>query len=1031
MKKKLMNFFGICFALVLTACGGSSSSTDSSSNTDSLVSMDIGDGGVSDGETGVSLTPSIVLSFAVPVDPNTVGKNTITLSTPEISANNSKLITDGLILISNITANQEDTTFHFSPSAALLKNTKYCVLVNDVLTHDGAQLINDKFCFTTGETSIPKVSIISPSNKSVEVSLSPSVQVKFSTAVKNVNLANVTLHKGSVDGPSVPIDNIIAGANNTYVFSPYLGLDAQTDYYVVLGSGIKDWNDNQLATTVFMFTTVEANTSAPTVTSVNPGNNDEQVSTKPSIQIKFSEPVLNVNFDNVRLHETTPDGDLVPIDTITPGDNNTYTFRPTTTLKEQTLYYIVLDSAITDNNGNRLNGITTLYFQTGDFTSPNVNIISPSSNASNVPINTVIKVQFSSDVKYITAANVVLYESSPNGIPVRVKVEGPESNDIYSIIPSRLLNEQTSYYLVLESNITDSVGNRLSGNREFSFSTASLNNFYITGGGAQINNYDSSSHIFTNLEIGSLSKYRIASNGSTFVSVGELGTIIVSTDAGVTWSSPPSGTTNNIGGVAYGNGKFVATGDKGLILTSTDGMNWETQATSTNEIIFGVSYIESQFVAVGGNGIILTSSNGADWKIESNVFVGNDLLTAVTSDNKGRFVSVSQGGAIYSATGGDLTTWTQDYSSGSTYLFGVAYGNNTFVAVGDNNTILIYSEESQSLGWQKVAIPEQADIFGVTFANGKFVAVGSRGVILTSTNGKTWDSTTSPDGDFFGVSYGSGNFVAVGDSGQIITSSDNANNWTNVQTNSTGKEDILGLAYNNAIAVGVGRNGLVVTSVDRKSWTKVDVGIAEDINSVVYANNQFTAVANNGIILKSLNGVTWSNVPSNVTNNLYSITYAADKFVVVGDNVTLTSTDGDAWAALANSANLRGVSYCGDFVAVGDNGKILLSENGSQWTSISQNTTENLYAIACSTNRLIAVGSNGQILTANSVSKSNVWNSLVVGNNTYSGIAYGNGKFVAVGYSGISMVSSDNGVTWTPPYSIVPNGINNYAVIPW
>jgi hypothetical protein len=51
------------------------------------------------------------------------------------------------------------------------------------------------------------------------------------------------------------------------------------------------------------------------------------------------------------------------------------------------------------------------------------------------------------------------------------------------------------------------------------------------------------------------------------VAVGWNGAILTSPD-GVTWTQRDSGTSNNLSGVAYGNGTFVAVGWHGTILTS-------------------------------------------------------------------------------------------------------------------------------------------------------------------------------------------------------------------------------------------------------------------------------------------------------------------------------------------------------------------------------------------------------------------------------------------------------------------------------
>jgi hypothetical protein len=104
-------------------------------------------------------------------------------------------------------------------------------------------------------------------------------------------------------------------------------------------------------------------------------------------------------------------------------------------------------------------------------------------------------------------------------------------------------------------------------------------------------------------------------------------------------------------GVAFGNGTFVAVGDNGIILTSSDGTDWTPRNSETQVALNGVTYGNGAFVAVGGNGVVLTSSNGIDW----------------TLGNSGTQVA----------------------------LHGVAYGNGTFVVVGDLQTILQSDPVSQ------------------------------------------------------------------------------------------------------------------------------------------------------------------------------------------------------------------------------------------------------------------------------------------------------------------------------------------------
>ena len=142
------------------------------------------------------------------------------------------------------------------------------------------------------------------------------------------------------------------------------------------------------------------------------------------------------------------------------------------------------------------------------------------------------------------------------------------------------------------------------------------------------------------------------------------------------WRSPlPQG--NNLWGVTYGNSIFVAVGDGGTILTSTDGVNWTIRTSGTIYWLDGVTCGNNTFVVVGYGGTILTSTDGASWIIRTSGTT-KDLYGISFANNT--FVTVGDAGTIL--TSPDGVNWTIRTSGTTTDLNGVTYGNNTFVAVG-------------------------------------------------------------------------------------------------------------------------------------------------------------------------------------------------------------------------------------------------------------------------------------------------------------------------------------------------------------
>ena len=215
-----------------------------------------------------------------------------------------------------------------------------------------------------------------------------------------------------------------------------------------------------------------------------------------------------------------------------------------------------------------------------------------------------------------------------------------------------------------------------------------------------------------------------------------------------------------ISSIAYANGMFVAVGESGNIVTSTDGIAWTRQTSPVSSTLIAVTYGNGMFVAVGESGSIVTSTDGITWTKQT--LKDRSILNAVTYGN-GMFVAVGENNLSVRSTDG--ITWTSS-STPDRILKSITYGNGMFVAVGYTRGI---ATSTDGKTWTSQTSPVSTDFKSVTYANGMFVAVGSSGKTVTSTDGITWTSQTSPvSTDFKSVTYGNGMFVAVGESGNIV-----------------------------------------------------------------------------------------------------------------------------------------------------------------------------------------------------------------------------------------------------------------------
>ncbi len=234
----------LCSIAILSSCGGSSSSniTNNSAN----VEFNPSDGGVANGESNVSLTPEIVLQFSEAMNPVTLNNNSVILYKNN-QVNLTKKLTSGeSVELGNITSNSDNTKFYFSPKSPLESYTTYSIeLTSAVKTKTGKSItISSPLKFTTGSEYLPTVAIISPTNNATNIDLLPSIQIKFSEAVNNVNTSTVTLHEGSATGTIIATGNLSLGSDNTYTFSPTSPLKGLTSYYIVLSNGITDNTGN-------------------------------------------------------------------------------------------------------------------------------------------------------------------------------------------------------------------------------------------------------------------------------------------------------------------------------------------------------------------------------------------------------------------------------------------------------------------------------------------------------------------------------------------------------------------------------------------------------------------------------------------------------------------------------------------------------------------------------------------------------------------------------------------------------------------
>ena len=226
-----------------------------------------------------------------------------------------------------------------------------------------------------------------------------------------------------------------------------------------------------------------------------------------------------------------------------------------------------------------------------------------------------------------------------------------------------------------------------------------------------------------------------------------------------------SGTTTNLNGIAYGDSKWIAVGEAGLILRSLDsGTTWTTSVSGTTNILYGICYVKNLnlWIAVGASGKIITSPDGVTWTSRTSGTTNN--LTGVSTNGSNAVINVSTSNAakfIYTTTGTSYTL-TSSYGGLSTnqphwngtmgkYVAGCEDGGIISFTPGTwtFTTIQGFISQSDNLNegaWLSNGSSDYSLIVGSSDVNGKMQAIDSSTSAVTLVTFGSFAMTTVSGG---------------------------------------------------------------------------------------------------------------------------------------------------------------------------------------------------------------------------------------------------------------------------------------------
>ncbi len=361
-------WLALTFSLLMTACGGSkdpilglspiTSQPPSVSATAPLAS--------NPAVTGVATNTRVTVTFNKPMNPGSLNTDTFTLQCPAGTATSGSVGYDTASRVATLT-----------PSTNLPTGTRCTATVTTGAqdTNGVALPANFTWMFDTGANSDitpPTVTQQVPAQGTV-ANTNTQVSVTFSEEMAPSSLdANSFALKSSADNTPVPGTLSYAVGARTATFTPTNFLANNTAFTATVSSAATDLAGNPLiAPTVWTFSTAEAlDTTAPTVTLVNPAEDSLAICTNKTVNVTFSESMAPLSLTTSTL-SLAPSSTLgSPVTAVVTYDALTRiaSIKPSTNLTASTAYTATVLSGTQgakDLAGNALQADKVWRFTTG------------------------------------------------------------------------------------------------------------------------------------------------------------------------------------------------------------------------------------------------------------------------------------------------------------------------------------------------------------------------------------------------------------------------------------------------------------------------------------------------------------------------------------------------------------------------------------------------------------------------------------------------------------------------------------------
>ncbi len=175
----------------------------------------------------------------------------------------------------------------------------------------------------------------------------------------------------------------------------------------------------------------------------------------------------------------------------------------------------------------------------------------------------------------------------------------------------------------------------------------------------------------------------------------------------------------------------LAVGEKGLVIRNLTGQMPEIAESGLNADLTGACATTQGFLVCSSQGDLLFSVDGQDWQSWF-TFDQNPLNAVAASTDQDYYVAVGDHGKIVTGQTGQGTVINSQTTAD---LHDIAYGDEHFVAAGQNGTILV---SGTGAIWRQIQLPKTIHWQAIDFRDGRFVLAGNDGAVAISEDGKNF-----------------------------------------------------------------------------------------------------------------------------------------------------------------------------------------------------------------------------------------------------------------------------------------------------